>query len=476
MTILPGQVELAALPMPPAFPVPPALSILDSPARPPVAENGQTRERDGIFSPPRDAARFQCIGPACEDSCCKAWDVRLDRATYEHYRLIPVESLLGRVVKSSVVQMPEPRSESAYARILLNEALECPFLTSEKWCGIQQQFGEEALSRTCRTYPRIEQKTPEGRTETTLHLSCPEAARLILLDEGAERKHPEEADYEAVAELSSSRMATAHQDERTEMILGATRGFLRLLLRDRRYSLGERMLLMGLFAGRLREVLSVDQAETGFPVLLREFCLLVGKGTLRPALACVAGQPVLQLDLTLGLVNQRLERVMNSMRFLDDVKQFLDGIGYRPGRTHESLAPALQQAENEFFAPWMEAHPWFLENYLVHGVERSLFPFGKEAGRTDPEALFQIICTHFVVIRTLLTGISRTRGASFSTEHGVHLVQAYSRMMDHHAEFLEASSSMLARAHRTDAGSLAELLLEGVRGRRQSSAGAGTMA
>lgn len=448
-TLLPGLGQIPDLP------------LVENRSLPPV--------REEIFPRPRYAEEFRCIGSICEDNCCKAWDVRLDRATYDRYQLIPVETLVGQTVQRSVVRMPEPRGERAYARILLNESLECPFLTEEKWCGIQQTLGEEALSPTCKTYPRIERETPAGRLETTLHLSCPEAARLVLLEECA-KPQVQVPDWQAVYDSVAKQCLRAVADAGgfvvagfAEVIQGASRAFLILLLRDRRYSLGERLWLMGIFASRLKALLPVVESgapQQQFSALMAEFCSLAGTGALLPALAQVVGQPAMQLALTLRLVNRRLDRAMNSLRFLDDVKAFLDGIGYEPGMTPERLAPALLRAEQEFFAPWMEAHPWLLENYLVHALDRSGFPLGKDWKRPDPEGDLHALCTHFVVIRTLLIGVAAMRGTSFGWEDAVHLVQSYSRMVDHHAEFLAASAGLLAEAHWTDIGSMAGLLLE----------------
>ncbi len=486
-TVLPSVGRISGQPVADRSVADLSLPDIAVPELPAVQRLSSSSEREDLFPQPRYAEKFRCLGPECEDSCCKAWDLRLDRATYERYQLIPVESLLGRKVQSSVEMLPEPREERAYGRILLNENLECPFLTEEKWCGIQQTMGEAALSQTCRTYPRIEQQAPGGRWETTMHLSCPEAARLILLDQEAAQQewvaHGADgrsmvAAYEAVAEWGLHSMTAAKGTEIPEAILDATRRLLLLLLRDRRYSLGERVWLMGVFAGRLRTAMPGIELESAqrFPALLREFSGLLGAGTLRPVLARLAGRPAMQLDLTLGLVNRRLERVINSLRFLDAVKEFLDGIGYRPGMTPESLAPTLSRAEAEFFVPWMEAHPWLLENYLAHALYRSSFPFGKDWKQADVEGEFFGLCTHFVSIRTLMMGVSGAHGAGFRAEHAVHLVQTYSRMMDHHADFLHLAAGMLVGANQRDAGSLAGLLLEGVRRDGCAGMAAGAMA
>lgn len=497
------------IPLTPPVPFTAAPAPIDMVSR--QSASPRARTASASLPIPRYAETFRCIGSACEDSCCKAWDLRLDHATYERYQLIPVESLLGRIVQSSVVPLPEPRSEHWYARIQLNASLECPFLTEEKWCGIQQTLGEEALSHTCKTYPRIEQRTATGKRETTLHLSCPEASRLVLLEEhpgsgitGAasagsqsmqatyEPVHEAnyEANYEAIAEAMHAAMhpglgAASRRTGRAVAYLGEIRRFLLVLLRDRRYSLGERLFLVGTFAGRLRLLLDSSAASEvvgELAHLLRDYCLLARQGTLRPALGQVTSQPALQIGLTLGLINQRLDRAMNSLRFLDVVKEFLEGIGYQPGMTPEMLAPAFQRAEREFYTPLIEGHPWILENYLTHAVYRSMFPFGAGGAGTggtgarnktpgNPEQEFRTLATHFVAIRTLLVGMAGFHGAAFATDHVVRLVQSYSRMVDHHAEFLSAAGGLLESRNLVDAGSLAGLLLEGA-GRPPLASGA----
>jgi lysine-N-methylase len=73
---------------------------------------------------------------------------------------------------------------------------ECPFM-EEKLCGIQKTLGEDKLSDTCATYPR-NNRLLGGQHEQSLTLSCPEAARLALLQadamdfvEGSMRVRPE---------------------------------------------------------------------------------------------------------------------------------------------------------------------------------------------------------------------------------------------------------------------------------------------
>jgi len=137
-----------------------------------------------IPPPPREyprpdyAERFRCIGSACEDTCCAGWGVPIDRATYEKYRSVDgLKPHLGTLI---VLNADRPTT-SDYARIPLTAGGACSFLDAERMCGIEKQHGPEMLSSTCATYPRAVSSNA-GRVEKALNLSCPEAARLTLLD------------------------------------------------------------------------------------------------------------------------------------------------------------------------------------------------------------------------------------------------------------------------------------------------------
>jgi hypothetical protein len=130
------------------------------------------------YARPHYAERFACIGAQCEDNCCKGWNVPIDQATYEKYRSAPgLRQHLGTLVVLNTDQ-PTPAD---YARIPLTAQSECGFLDGEKMCGIQKEHGPGMLSSTCATYPRAVAMNV-GRVEKALNLSCPEAARLTLLD------------------------------------------------------------------------------------------------------------------------------------------------------------------------------------------------------------------------------------------------------------------------------------------------------
>ena len=123
---------------------------------------------------PRHFDAFHCIGAACEDTCCAGWTVLVDKATFEKYQRASDPAL-----HSLVTINPKSANDDDFSSIELN-GLACPAL-SEGLCSIQHRFGEDYLSNMCATYPRVVNRAGD-QLQLSLDLSCPEAARLVLLD------------------------------------------------------------------------------------------------------------------------------------------------------------------------------------------------------------------------------------------------------------------------------------------------------
>jgi lysine-N-methylase len=127
---------------------------------------------------PHYAKNFHCIGTRCEDNCCRGWDVFIDKATYQRYQSLPA---LRPIMDERFVRLNDDASDDRYALIRDVSSSVCRFLSSDRLCRIQQEYGDAYLSVTCATYPRIPRRI-DGLLEQPLSLSCPEAARLVLLN------------------------------------------------------------------------------------------------------------------------------------------------------------------------------------------------------------------------------------------------------------------------------------------------------
>jgi hypothetical protein len=72
--------------------------------------------------------------------------------------------------------------------VQFDERKVCPLMDDNKLCMIHREMGEEALSATCSTYPRLKTHY-ENETRHLMTLSCPEVARMVLFEENSMRLH-----------------------------------------------------------------------------------------------------------------------------------------------------------------------------------------------------------------------------------------------------------------------------------------------
>ena len=379
---------------------------------------------------PHYAKEFRCIGTACEDTCCHGLDVVIDKVAYEKYQAPRFQQVIEHF---EVVKSP---TDAQYARIKLTGSLTCPFLTPDRLCGVQQQHGEQYLSEICRSYPRITRRI-DGLLETALCLSCPEAARLVLLN--PQLTAEEAGDHSRYHQSLRVRPESSRANGSPHQFLWEIRSFTLLLLRDRTYALWQRLFLLGLFCKRLDELIASRQMGL-VPELLKTYAEIADKGSVRSLMDEMPTQTTLQLAVVMEVIRRQLEMTdAGHVHFRECIQDFLQGIGSdAAGLPIESLAPAYGNAYAHYYHPFTEQYPFLLENYLINQVFRTRFPFGVSPNGTpsDAQAEFLTMCAHYGVMKGLLIGMAGHYGESLSTAHVVKLVSTFARAVEHCPGFL----------------------------------------
>ncbi len=72
--------------------------------------------------------KFSCIGGKCENTCCKAWDIEIDKNTFEQYNAITDENAKLMLKKNIQVNEECISSDLDYGLIKLDHEEMCPFL------------------------------------------------------------------------------------------------------------------------------------------------------------------------------------------------------------------------------------------------------------------------------------------------------------------------------------------------------------
>lgn len=411
------------------------------------------------------ADSFRCIGSACEDTCCQGWSVPIDRATYEKYQQLPDVPLAALIQANTIAQPANPDGSSPlpFAKLRMTEGNRCPLLATDGLCRVQMEFGESLLSHICATYPRIV-NTVDGAPDKSLALSCPEAARTVLLNPNLLR------DGIATVEGVASAENAPHNDLlpaggpsqfRPLAHFWPIRATVLKVLSERTYPLWQRLFLLGLLCRRLDEI---GRGILNEPVrdFLLSFERAVATGSLLPAMETLPVDREAQLDVMMRLAGMLLNRSNVLPRFVECINAFTNGIGNGPQATLASLTANYSEAHDRYYAPFFSRHPYILENYLLNTIFRCHFPFGKSgAGPNAAPAMnqeFSKLIAQFTLMKGFLIGVAGHHRMSFSTEHVVHTVQAVSKHFEHHPEFLNQSHALLVESHMDGARGMAILL------------------
>jgi lysine-N-methylase len=399
------------------------------------------------------AESFRCIGSECEDTCCQGWGVPIDQNSFKKYQQLPT-SELRTLIDANVLRMPEGAKPNAFAKIRMDGASQCPMLTADRLCRIQLELGEGYLSHICATYPRTVHSIG-GIQETALTLSCPEAARLVLLTPGLLTR-----ELQTVSEQVSATNPGAAPIEDSSIFLPhfwPIRQVVLAVIANRAYPLWQRLFLLGVLCRRLDSI-AKGEFERNVAAYLADFAETVATGNLRAAMEALPLDRPAQLDVVLRLAGMMLHRSNVRPRFVECVQAFTTGIGNGPGATLESLTEDYTRAHDRYYAPFISRYPHILENYLANTILRCRFPFGKEKTPATMERECALLTAQFALMKGFLIGVAGYHREAFSAEHVVHTVQATSKHFEHHPEFLDLTYELLRESQMDGARGLAILL------------------
>lgn len=150
-------------------------------------------------------ADFHCVGAECPKTCCGKWNIAIKKEEIDKYKELAQRHPFGEKILEA---LDEERGcmKQCHGR--------CALLTEEGWCKIVLECGEEHLSGTCTTFPRMIQEFGDV-LECTVEIACPIVAEYLFdnkrigfcldeIDDGTEEK-PQQIDLELYDALSLAR-------------------------------------------------------------------------------------------------------------------------------------------------------------------------------------------------------------------------------------------------------------------------------
>jgi lysine-N-methylase len=376
---------------------------------------------------------FKCMGSTCEDSCCAGWGITLDKGTYKKYKTsknIKFKDLFQRNITRN--RTGNPNNEN-YAKVNLNNKGVCPFLNNEKLCNIQLELGEKYLSNVCTTYPRIS-CIINGQMEKSAVTSCPQVARLALLNENG-------IQFEEVSEDSNTEnliISNINNEDilyknKAEKYIFEIRMFSIQIIKSRDYELWERMIILGLFCKSIEKICKKNEVDS-IPKVIENYTEMIVQGIFKDDLKDIPSQNTIQMEILKELAEEKIFIGVSNQRYLDCFSDFLVGIKYNGNISLNELSSNYYKAYNDYYSKLMSKYEYILENFLVNQIFLRVFPFKKGFNIYDNYVLLTI---EYSLIKMHLIGMSGLYKETFNIDLVIKLIQSFSKVVDHSDDYLK---------------------------------------
>ncbi|WP_327204964.1 flagellin lysine-N-methylase [Paenibacillus sp. Leaf72] len=377
---------------------------------------------------PKYMKQFACIGSACEDTCCAWWGISIDKHTYTKYQSVTNTSLRRKLKKN--LSIKPQGSVQDYAEMQLNPNTGDCAMLDHGMCSIQLELGESYLSQTCRTYPRVINQAGNA-LEMTAQLSCPEVARLVLLDEQA--MELVDVDLAHIGSVTYKHKAAATLDpNRPEFYFPEIREMMMEIMKYREFSLPHRLILLGVFCDNVN-LLMDEKKYKELPHLCVQFREEVAHNDELRSYNVYPLDPIFQLQYLNNYLMDILDDTIWNARYRECIHDYKQGMT-RNGSSLEAIAGTYDYSYEHYYKPFMDQHAHVLENFILnHLYSRMLAEMHVNIPVFDS---YQMLVAEFAMIKLHLIGIA-AHHQQLTEELTVKLIQSYTKNYEHTALFLK---------------------------------------
>jgi lysine-N-methylase len=373
---------------------------------------------------PLYSQRFACIGSECEDTCCAGWRVTIDKTTYAAYKKSKNPQLSERL-DNKVKRVRSQASDANYARMELDPGTGiCP-MVEDHLCSIQKELGEDKLSNTCFSYPRVSTEIG-GIYQQALTLSCPEAARLALLADDAMEFTQSELSIRSETIEKQKPFRGLSLDQMNEV-----RFFCIQLLKMPDLLLWQKLALLGLFCETLTENLKNGGKNKVSNIIESLRGVIEGN---QFADLFESMQPHYEIQaITFAL----LWKVKHTAPISEHQQKVHHSVAKGLGADIHSGQVEEAQLINQYklgvkqLPEALKDAPYFLQNYVLNEMFRENFPFGQDS----PYEHYLRLITRFGLVRFMLASQCANEKELPTLNDLTQTVQSFCRRFQHDGQF-----------------------------------------
>ena len=309
--------------------------------------------------------RFQCKGGACRNTCCQGWNITISRAEYNKVR-----HLLRHDDVQFFKRLPrQTANDRIYATVKMTEDNHCPLFDSEGLCGLQRKYGYGALPDICKFFPRLMMQFSDESFSQSLDSGCEKTLELLWEEQ-------EEGLSFVTTQMDVSGLVSVnvHRYPLSEYAADL-RNLSIWLLKNRSYSLSDRMILLGLAMRELQEISELEHPDAQVSSWFIKWQEQTKDST---------------IDLS-DLNGNRTWFMMDNLKILFFFQKLLSKKGDYLSRIIENISFEIIEEKNIYYdiskyealeTQFIELFPkfdFFFENFMVMTLFRLAFPFNENS-------------------------------------------------------------------------------------------------
>lgn len=133
---------------------------------------------------PASFSGFSCLGGDCEDTCCRNWEIKLDRKHFDLLKksMCAIDDEKNKFVQYVRLNENSISSDHDYAFVRTGDNGYCTLLDDKGLCSVHAKYGVKVLGDVCTMFPRVISRCNDT-FELSGALSCPEVVRNCISED-----------------------------------------------------------------------------------------------------------------------------------------------------------------------------------------------------------------------------------------------------------------------------------------------------
>ncbi len=398
-------------------------------------------EEEVLLTQPVFVSQFRCTGAACPDSCCNVVNVLPGSEDSETTQ--PAAEDLAMLNKR----------DDEWAQIKIDAQETCTFVAEASLCPIHKKPDPDALRQSGTIYPYVVNFSSATEEQHSVHLSCPEAVRLLLLNADAMKLVDTR-----VTRPQDSQQLVVNEEAR---LINLFCTYL-LLIEEKQVETSLYAMLTFLLA--VQKTIMAGSALQNLQQLTENYEALVKQmlaGETQRQLHAIKPNNQFQWELLSWMQNfirlQNLPRggVMKD-NYLNPLNELMNLSGnYLNDTDRSSYIEHLRHAWSDKVRPWLAIHPHVLRNYLLYRCYHDIFPCHP---KLSPLQVFYLLAVDVFFIKSVIAA-KVVRTGSVDINDFINVIYGFHVVKHHSKEFEDMMIAKINVIKRNDDVSSLLLLL-----------------